>query len=577
MRAWQLGRAAGPPAPADQPAPPTGDTGPGDLDSPDPGPRVRAVLADRIRQAGPAAREVAELAAVIGRDFTLELLTEASDLDSDAVVGAVDELWRRRIIREHPPASYDFFHDLLRDTAYGEISPPRRGPAAPPRGPGAGADPRRRSRRCRRGHRLPVRAGGPRRPARCRITCGPRRSRPACSPTRRPSATTGGPPSCCGRPRRAASRDAQRAGHPLTRWPRRSTRSTATPRPSCKHVLERARDLAEQLGDTRLQLLSLVGLFGVRLRAGAHRRVLRDRQAQPGAERPASRRHRAGALRGGRVGDQPGAARSSRCRTSHWPTSCATTTPPGLVGTRVEVHARAWSAHALLAARPRTRRRCTGATGPSPQAEEIEHPYSLAVALSYAAITHQLRGDVAQTMEFARRVTGDLRPLRLRLLRQLGPDPGRLVHGRQDGAGQIRQGLARLRDQGAMARQPYYLSLLAETLHLGRAEPTRRARCWNRPAPPRPCTTTAGGCRSCTGWTPSATAGPAGTDLLRRAVSLAEEQGSAALLRRATADLAQRRHAAGTDGERSPNAPPHTVPADAEPDQAAGRVSGGDS
>jgi len=42
------------------------------------------------------------------------------------VVGAVDELRRRRIIRKHAPASYDFSHDLLRDTAYGEIRPPRR-------------------------------------------------------------------------------------------------------------------------------------------------------------------------------------------------------------------------------------------------------------------------------------------------------------------------------------------------------------------------------------------------------------------------------------------------------------------
>jgi len=98
----------------------------GALDPPGPGPQVHAVLAGRIRQAAPAARAVAELAAVIGRDFTLELLTEASDLDSDMVIGAVDELWRRRIIREHSPASYDFFHDLLRDTAHSEISPPRR-------------------------------------------------------------------------------------------------------------------------------------------------------------------------------------------------------------------------------------------------------------------------------------------------------------------------------------------------------------------------------------------------------------------------------------------------------------------
>ena len=35
-----------------------------------------------------------------GANFTLDLLTEASDLDADNVVEAVDELWRRRIMRE---------------------------------------------------------------------------------------------------------------------------------------------------------------------------------------------------------------------------------------------------------------------------------------------------------------------------------------------------------------------------------------------------------------------------------------------------------------------------------------------
>ena len=110
-----------PPLPAGDGAGPAGTPGPSG-----PGTQVQAVLAGRIRQAGPAARAVADLAAVIGRDFSLELLTEASDLDADVVIGAVDELWRRRIIREHSPASYDFFHDLLRDTAYRQVSPLRR-------------------------------------------------------------------------------------------------------------------------------------------------------------------------------------------------------------------------------------------------------------------------------------------------------------------------------------------------------------------------------------------------------------------------------------------------------------------
>ncbi len=83
------------------------------------------VLHNRLAQATPAAREVSGLAAAVGTNFTLDLLTEASDLDDGAVVAAVDELWRRRILHEFGDG-YDFSHDLLRETAYAEVSPPRR-------------------------------------------------------------------------------------------------------------------------------------------------------------------------------------------------------------------------------------------------------------------------------------------------------------------------------------------------------------------------------------------------------------------------------------------------------------------
>ena len=86
---------------------------------------LRAMLRKRLEQASAPAREVAGLAAAVGRDFTLDLLTEASDRDAGAVVGAVDELWRRRIVREHGDR-YDFSHDLLREAAYALISPPKR-------------------------------------------------------------------------------------------------------------------------------------------------------------------------------------------------------------------------------------------------------------------------------------------------------------------------------------------------------------------------------------------------------------------------------------------------------------------
>ena len=83
------------------------------------------VLRNRLEQASAPAREVAGLAAAVGADFTLDLLTEASDLDAGTVVEAVDELWRRRIMREYRDG-YDFSHDLLRETAYTLVSPPKR-------------------------------------------------------------------------------------------------------------------------------------------------------------------------------------------------------------------------------------------------------------------------------------------------------------------------------------------------------------------------------------------------------------------------------------------------------------------
>ena len=86
---------------------------------------LQAVLRKRFEQATTAAREVAGLAAAVGTNFTLDLLTEASDLEADIVVAAVDELWRRRIMREFRDG-YDFSHDLLREAAYAQVSPPKR-------------------------------------------------------------------------------------------------------------------------------------------------------------------------------------------------------------------------------------------------------------------------------------------------------------------------------------------------------------------------------------------------------------------------------------------------------------------
>ena len=56
----------------------------------------------------------------LGRDGLIE--RRSSDLDADSVVRAVDELWQRRIVREAGDG-YGFAHDMLRESAYAQVSP----------------------------------------------------------------------------------------------------------------------------------------------------------------------------------------------------------------------------------------------------------------------------------------------------------------------------------------------------------------------------------------------------------------------------------------------------------------------
>ena len=89
-------------------------------------PRLQALLQTRLRQLSPAARDLAGLAATIGRDFTFGVLAEASDLAETLFVRSLDELWQRWIVREQGASAYDFSHDKLRDAAYATVSAARR-------------------------------------------------------------------------------------------------------------------------------------------------------------------------------------------------------------------------------------------------------------------------------------------------------------------------------------------------------------------------------------------------------------------------------------------------------------------
>jgi DNA-binding SARP family transcriptional activator len=103
---------------AAEPAP---DSSPGDLLACSE--RVRAVLTARLAQLETRAQELAQCAATIGRAFSFEVLREAADLDERELVRALDELWRRRIVREHATLGYDFSHDALREAVTRGLGP----------------------------------------------------------------------------------------------------------------------------------------------------------------------------------------------------------------------------------------------------------------------------------------------------------------------------------------------------------------------------------------------------------------------------------------------------------------------
>jgi tetratricopeptide (TPR) repeat protein len=301
-------------------------------------------------------------------------------------------------------------------------------------------------------------------------------------------------------------------------------------------VLERTRDLAERLGDSRLQLISLVGLFGVRFVQGhaaeSYEIALRSLELSHLHPDVTGQAHFAVAGSATSLGRHEQSLRHFAL--AH---ELCYDAAPALVGTRVEVHARAWSAHALwlLGRDEDALHWCDWATV---RAEEVEHPYSLAVALAYAAITHQLRGDVDETLEFARRVREICDRYEFAYYGHWGLILAGWCAGGTAGADQIRDGLRRLRDQGALARQPYYLSLLAQTLLSAGQRDAAGAVLESARA--------AAAVHDERWWLPELYRldarrhrGAAAADLLRRAITLAEQQGAVVLARRAAEDLAR--------------------------------------
>jgi hypothetical protein len=477
---------------------------------------------------------VADLAAAVGTDFTLDLLTEASDLEPDTVARAVDELWRRRIMREFGEG-YDFSHDLLRETAYARVSPPRRWLM---------------HRRIAQGLELLhaqdtdavaaqladqyVRAGQPGRAvayyrraadvaaARFAHTEAIRLHREAVSTVQNlPEGT---------------DRDRQELAV-LEAMAAPLTARDGYASPALQQTLERSIDLAERLGREDSVLTGLVGLWASRFVQGrtaeSHQVAARALAlVEPGAKF-AGQAHFA-------VG---GSAISlgmpaEGLRHLELAAKLAGTAATLRIGARSDVHATGWTAHAhwLLGHEDEALAACRKAIT---MARAIGHPYSLAVALAYGAITHQMRNDLAGLRD----IVGQLRELCRRYDFAYYREWALILDGWSAGAGPgtdlAERGIDNLKSAGAFARMPYWLSLLAD---LSARE--------GRPAAARAtldAALAAGRVREDVWWLPEVMRMRAAYDdeqaaagRLRAAAELASAHGSVALLRRCEKDLLTR-------------------------------------
>ena len=84
------------------------------------------MITARLARLSAPARELAGVAATIGREFSAPVLAGASDVDEQAFIAALDELWRRGIVRAHALDAYDFSHGRIRDVAYQALAPAER-------------------------------------------------------------------------------------------------------------------------------------------------------------------------------------------------------------------------------------------------------------------------------------------------------------------------------------------------------------------------------------------------------------------------------------------------------------------
>jgi DNA-binding NarL/FixJ family response regulator len=87
-------------------------------------PTVARAITGELAELSPAARTLAEAAAVVGDPFELDLAVEVLDAPENEVWERIDELVSRDLVREtQMPRSFQFRHPLVRRAVYGSCSP----------------------------------------------------------------------------------------------------------------------------------------------------------------------------------------------------------------------------------------------------------------------------------------------------------------------------------------------------------------------------------------------------------------------------------------------------------------------
>ena len=89
---------------------------------------IRDVVGRRLSRLSDEANDVLAVAAVIGADFEVAVLSQAGGVSPQSVVAALDEAVAARLVSETPDAAsdYRFAHALVRATLYEELSAARR-------------------------------------------------------------------------------------------------------------------------------------------------------------------------------------------------------------------------------------------------------------------------------------------------------------------------------------------------------------------------------------------------------------------------------------------------------------------